>query len=68
MTSAFSGCGSSISPPRKRPSSTTSISSFQLQLSPFTRTVPVSRDYIAIKERELLEFERPANGWNSVAI
>lgn len=38
---------------------------FQLQLSPSLATVPVSRDYIAIKERELLEFEKPANGWNS---
>ncbi|MDK1384861.1 cyclopropane-fatty-acyl-phospholipid synthase family protein [Sinorhizobium sp. 8-89] len=41
---------------------------FQLQLSPSLRSVPVSRDYIAQKERELLEFERTRRRLELVAV
>jgi cyclopropane-fatty-acyl-phospholipid synthase len=41
---------------------------FQLQLSPSLATVPVSRDYIAIKERELLEFEKTRERLELVAV
>ncbi|MCA1438930.1 class I SAM-dependent methyltransferase [Ensifer sp. IC4062] len=41
---------------------------FQLQLSPSLGSVPVSRDYIAEKERELLEFERTRRRLELVAV
>ncbi|MCZ4089847.1 SAM-dependent methyltransferase [Sinorhizobium psoraleae] len=41
---------------------------FQLQLSPSLSSVPVSRDYIAQKERELLEFERTRRRLELVAV
>ncbi|WFU48510.1 SAM-dependent methyltransferase [Sinorhizobium terangae] len=41
---------------------------FQLQLSPSLGSVPVSRDYIAQKERELLEFERTRRRLELVAV
>ncbi|MBP1882844.1 SAM-dependent methyltransferase [Sinorhizobium mexicanum] len=41
---------------------------FQLQLSPSLASVPVSRDYIAQKERELLEFERTRRRLELVAV
>ncbi|PDT85335.1 cyclopropane-fatty-acyl-phospholipid synthase family protein [Sinorhizobium sp. BJ1] len=41
---------------------------FQLQLSPSLETVPVSRDYIEAKERELLEFEKTRSRLELVAV
>ncbi len=41
---------------------------FQLQLSLSLETVPVSRDYIEAKERELLEFEKTRSRLELVAI
>ncbi|WEX78435.1 cyclopropane-fatty-acyl-phospholipid synthase family protein [Sinorhizobium numidicum] len=41
---------------------------FQLQLSPSLETVPVSRDYIAEKERELIEFEKNRQRLELVAV
>lgn len=41
---------------------------FQLQLSPSLKTVPVSRDYIEAKERELLEFEKTRERLEVVAV
>ena len=41
---------------------------FQLQLSPSLETVPVSRDYIEAKERELLEFEKTRRRLELVAV
>ncbi|MCG5481079.1 SAM-dependent methyltransferase [Sinorhizobium alkalisoli] len=41
---------------------------FQLQLSPSLETVPVSRDYIEAKERELLEFEKTRQRLELIAV
>ncbi|OHV72303.1 cyclopropane-fatty-acyl-phospholipid synthase family protein [Ensifer sp. LCM 4579] len=41
---------------------------FQLQLSPSLETVPVSRDYIEAKGRELLEFEKTRQRLELVAV